>query len=95
MFCDLDATDLLARTRTLGGLSSFKRCCAKGVYRPMSCWGIIRQSAVLYRLLTQIIEAPRGTQENKRLSERQTHKKKKWIRTIVSKIEFSFLALYL
>ena len=39
--------------------SSFKRCGAKGVYRQMSCRGITRQSAVLYRLLTQTIEAPK------------------------------------
>ena len=41
-------------------LRSFKRCGAtKGVYRQMSCQGITRQSAVLYRLLTQTIEAPK------------------------------------
>ena len=38
-------------------LRSFKRGGAKGVYRQMSCWGITRQSAVLYRLLIQSIEA--------------------------------------
>ena len=38
-------------------LRSFKRCGAKGVYKQMSCWGITRQSAVLYRLLTQTKEA--------------------------------------
>ena len=40
-------------------LRSFKRCGAKGLYRQMSCRGITRQSAVLYRLLTQTIEAPK------------------------------------
>jgi len=40
-------------------LRSFKHCGAKGVYRQMSCQGITRQSAVLYRLLTQTIEAPK------------------------------------
>ena len=40
-------------------LRSFKRCGAKGVYRQMSCRGITRQSAVLHRLLTQTIEAPK------------------------------------
>jgi len=40
-------------------LRSFKRCGAKGVYRQMSCQGIARQSAVLYRLLTQTIEVPK------------------------------------
>ena len=40
-------------------LRSFKRCGAKGVWRPMSCQGITRQSTVLYRLLTQTIEAPK------------------------------------
>ena len=40
-------------------LRSFKRCGAKGVYGQMSCQGITRQSAVLYRLLTQTIEAPK------------------------------------
>ena len=38
-------------------LRSFKRCGAKGLYRQMSCRGIARQSAVLYRLLTQTIES--------------------------------------
>ena len=38
---------------------SFERCGAKGVYRQMSCEGITRQFAVLYRLLTQTIEAPK------------------------------------
>ena len=38
-------------------LRSFKRCGAKGLYRQMSCRGITRQPAVLYRLLTQTIEA--------------------------------------
>ena len=40
-------------------LRSFERCGAKGVYRQMSCEGITRQFAVLYRLLTQTIEAPK------------------------------------
>ena len=40
-------------------LRSFKHCGAKSVYRQMSCQGITRQSAILYRLLTQIIEAPK------------------------------------
>ena len=40
-------------------LQSFKRCGAKGVYRQMSYQVITRQSAVLYRLLTQTIEAPK------------------------------------
>ena len=46
----------LSATNTL---RSFKRCGTKGVYRQMSCWGITRHSAVLYRLLTQTIEAPK------------------------------------
>ena len=61
-------------------LRPFKRCGAKGVYRQMSCRGITRPSAVLYRLLTQTIE--RDTQE-KNCQEWQTHKKKKWKRTKV------------
>ena len=43
-------------------LSLFNSCGAKGVYRHISCQGItslVRQSAVLYRLLTQTIEAPK------------------------------------
>ena len=40
-------------------LRSFKHCGAEGVYRQMSCRGITSQSAVLYRLLTQTIEAPK------------------------------------
>jgi len=62
-------------------LRSFKRCGAKGVYRQMSCRGITRQSAVLYSLLTQTIEAPK----KRTVKSDKTHKKKKWKRTIVSK----------
>ena len=40
-------------------LRSFKRCGAKKVYKQMSYRGITRQSAVLYRLLTQTIETPK------------------------------------
>ena len=40
-------------------LRSFKRCSAKGVYRQMSYQGVARQSSVIYRLLTQTIEAPK------------------------------------
>jgi len=40
-------------------LRSFKHCGAKGVYRQMSWQGITRQSAVLYRSLTQTTEAPK------------------------------------
>jgi len=40
-------------------LRPFKRYGAKGVYRQMSCHEITRQFAVLYRLLTQTIEAPK------------------------------------
>ena len=40
-------------------IKSFKRCGVKGLYRQMSCRGITGQSAVLYRLLTQTIEAPK------------------------------------
>ena len=42
------------------------------------------KSASLLRLLTQTIEAPK---KRNRLSERQTHKKKKQKRMLVSKIE--------
>ena len=38
-------------------LRSFESCGDKGVYRQMSCRGITRDSAVLYRLLKQTIEA--------------------------------------
>ena len=57
-------------------LMSFKRGGAKGLYRQMSCRGI----TVLYRLLTQNIEAPK-----KRTVKSDKHKKKKWKRIIVSK----------
>ena len=40
-------------------LMSFKHCGAMGMYNHISCQGITRQSAVLYRLLTQTIEAPK------------------------------------
>ena len=40
-------------------LMSFKHYGAKGVYRQMPCQGITRQSAVLFRLLTQTKEAPK------------------------------------
>ena len=57
------ATELVSQGRALSAamdtLRSFKRCGAKGVYRQMSCREIRRQSAVLYRLLTQTIEAPK------------------------------------
>ena len=46
-------------SRTMDTLRSFKRCGTNGVYRQMSCRGITRQSAVLYRMLTQTIEAPK------------------------------------
>ena len=45
----------------------------------MSCRGITRQSAVLYRLLTQTIEAPKKSDKH--------IKRKKWKRTIESKKE--------
>ena len=52
-------------------LRSFKRCGAKGVYRQMSYQG---QSAFLYRLLTQTIEASK-----KRTVKSDNHiKRKKW-----------------
>ena len=38
-------------------LRSFKRCGAKGVYRQIYCRWITRESAALYRLLPQTIEA--------------------------------------
>ena len=58
-------------------LRSFKRCGAKGVYRQMSCWGITRQSAVLYRLLTQIIEAPKKRNRNARVTNIYKEKEEK------------------
>ena len=54
-------------------LRSFKRCGGKGLYiQQMSCWGITRQSAVLYRLLTLTIEAPK-----KRIVKSEKHIKRK------------------
>ena len=56
-------------------LRSFKRCGAKGVYRQISCQGIARQSAVLYRLLTQTIEAPKkGTVKSEKHIKRKVEK---------------------
>ena len=49
----------VSQLSTMDKLRSSKRCGAKGVYRQMSCQGIARHSAVLYRLLTQTIEAPK------------------------------------
>ena len=40
-------------------LRSFKCCGAKGVSRQMACQENHKTSAVLYRLLTQTIEAPK------------------------------------
>ena len=58
-------------------LRLFKCCGAKGLYRQMSCRGITRQSAVLYRFLTQTIEAPKKRNRTVRV---KIHKKKKWKR---------------
>ena len=67
--------------RAIDTLRSFKSFGAKDVYRQMSCQGITRQSAVLYRLLTQTIEAPK-----KRTVKSDKHiKRKKWKTTIENK----------
>ena len=63
-------------------LRSFKSCGAMGLYRQTSCREIKRQSAVLDRMLTQTIEAPK-----KRTVKSDKHTKIKWKRTIASKIE--------
>ena len=68
-------------------LRSFKRWRAKGVFRQMSCQGITRQSTVLFRLLTQTIETPK--KRNRDCQSDKHIKKKKWKRTIVSKIEIN------
>ena len=51
-----------------------KRCGAKSVYRQMSCQGITRQYAFLYRLLTQTIEAPKKRNRTVRVA--NTYKEK-------------------
>ena len=55
-------------------LRSFKRFGAKGVYRQMSCRGIARQSAVLYRLLTETIQAPKKRNRTVRVTNTLTGK---------------------
>jgi len=75
-------------------LRSFKRCGDKGVYRPMSCQGITRQSAVLYRLFIQTIEAPK--KRNRIVRETNTSKEKvEKDDMIVSKIEIKLQFPYL
>ena len=73
-------------------LRSFKRWRAKGVFRQMSCQGITRQSTVLFRLLTQTIETPK--KRNRDCQSDKHIKKKKWKRTIASKIEKKLLFPY-
>ena len=65
-------------------LRSFESCGDKGVYRQMSCRGITRDSAVLYRLLKQTIEASKKRNMTVRVTNIKK-KKRKW--TIVRKLE--------
>ena len=67
-------------------LRSFKRCGAKGFYRQI-CTGITRPSAVLYRLLTQTIKAPK--ERNRTVKSDKYIKRKSGKKTIASKIEKS------
>ena len=60
------------------------------MYRQMSCQGITRQSAVLYSLLTQTIEAPKKRNRTVRLTNIQKEKRK---RMIVSKTMQLFILL--
>ena len=57
--CTFKLMQLMQGFKRYGHIKVFKRCGAKGVYRQRSCQGITRKSAVLYRLLTQTIEAPK------------------------------------
>ena len=50
---------------------------AKGVYRQMSCQGIlILKSAVLFKLLAETIEAPKNKKRNRTVRETNTQKEK-------------------
>ena len=55
-------------------LRSFKRCGAKGVYKQMPCQGITKQSAMLYRLLTQTKKRNRAVKSDKHTKRKEVEK---------------------